>query len=416
MKQSISTKVTVFFAVTLFLVCITFIAFGKFQTNRIISQIQTNQINAINYITELYNNDILLQNIETYFNKFNLELIQDKNLIQNIISSGDVQFVQHNVLGDFTSIKYNNSLFLTIQNKTFLIAFEDSRIKNINDPLWVGFLLVIITILLFYISILQSLAPLKMLSKNIKNFANMSSETQILKKVKNDEIGEVTQEFNNAILKIQELISSRQLFLRTIMHELKTPIGKGRIISEMIVNQTQKEKLQSIFERLELLINEFAKIEQLLSRNYSLNYQKCPFSIVFEQAIDISMIDNYQEKIMLNLENDAILNVDFGLFSLAIKNLLDNALKYSSDKKAVVTCDKTKICIANKGEVFSNTFEHYKQAFIRNKNEKINGMGLGLYIIDKICEMHKFKFTHSYFDGMHHFYIIFNEKKQDEKT
>ena len=83
MKQSISTKITVFFAVTLFLVCITFIAFGKFQTNRIISQIQTNQINAINYITELYNNDILLQNIETYFNKFNLELIQDKNLILN---------------------------------------------------------------------------------------------------------------------------------------------------------------------------------------------------------------------------------------------------------------------------------------------------------------------------------------------
>ena len=36
---------------------------------------------------------------------------------------------------------------------------------------------------------------------------------------------------------------SRQLFLRTIMHELKTPIGKGRIVSEMIEDDTQKEQI-----------------------------------------------------------------------------------------------------------------------------------------------------------------------------
>lgn len=412
MKQTISKKITIFFAIAIFLVCIAFIAFGKYQTNRAISQIQTNQVNAINYIIELYDNDIVLQNIEKYFNKFNLILVKDKNLIQNILSNGEKQFIQNSMFGEFASIKYNNSLFLTMQNKTFLIAFEDPRIKNINDPLWIGFILIVITILSFYISILQSLLPLKKLSKNIKNFANMSAETKILKDIKNDEIGEVAHEFNNAILKIQELIQSRQLFLRTIMHELKTPIGKGRIISEMIDNENQKNKLQGVFERLELLINEFAKIEQLLSRNYSLNYQKCPFSLIFEQAIDISMIDKWEEKITLNLENDEILNVDFSLFSLAIKNLLDNALKYSSDKKAVVICDKNKICISNKGVAFSNTFEHYKQAFIRNKNEKESGMGLGLYIIDKICEMHKFKFDYNYYDETHHFYIIFNNKEQ----
>ena len=40
-----------------------------------------------------------------------------------------------------------------------------------------------------------------------------------------DEIGQVAVEFDNAVCKIRELIRSRQLFLRAIMHELKTPIG-----------------------------------------------------------------------------------------------------------------------------------------------------------------------------------------------
>lgn len=57
------------------------------------------------------------------------------------------------------------------------------------------------------------------------------------------------------------------------MHELKTPIGKGRIISEMIKEDRQKERLIAIFLRMDSLINEFAKIENLFSKTttYTLN-------------------------------------------------------------------------------------------------------------------------------------------------
>ena len=225
-----------------------------------------------------------------------------------------------------------------------------------------------------------------------------------------DEIGQVAQEFNNAIAKIQELIRSRQLFLRTIMHELKTPIGKGRLITEMLDDETQKERLVNVFERLEILINEFAKIEQLLSKSYSLNYQDYHFSLILEQVKDMSMLDNWDELISTDIECDAVINVDFGLFALAIKNLIDNALKYSSDKKVRIICDENKVSVANRGAALAKSFEHYKQAFIRNKDEKATGMGLGLYIIDKICELHKFRFEYNYSDGTHYFSIVFSPK------
>ena len=410
MKHSLITKISVFFVIAIILVCVLFITFARMQMNRALGSMQANQINAVNNLLELYKRNAPPSDIERYFSSYGLELVKDKNIIQNIITSGKIFFVQDTSIGEFSSVEYNNSLFLNIKNNSFVVVFESLGTKNLNDPLWVGFLLTMAVLISLYLSIVRSFTPLKKLSKNIKKFAQGNLDVNLAAAHSEDEIGQVAQEFNNAIAKIQELIRSRQLFLRTIMHELKTPIGKGRLITEMLEDETQKERLVNVFERLEILINEFAKIEQLLSKSYSLNYQDYHFSLILEQVKDMSMLDNWDELISTDIECDAVINVDFGLFALAIKNLIDNALKYSSDKKVRIICDENKISVANRGAALAKSFEHYKQAFIRNKDEKATGMGLGLYIIDKICELHKFRFEYNYSDGTHYFSIVFSPK------
>ena len=410
MKHSLITKISVFFVIAIILVCVLFITFARMQMNRALGSMQANQINAVNNLLELYKRNAPPSDIERYFSSYGLELVKDKNIIQNIITSGKIFFVQDTSIGEFSSVEYNNSLFLNIKNNSFVVVFESLGTKNLNDPLWVGFLLTMAVLISLYLSIVRSFTPLKKLSKNIKKFAQGNLDVNLAATHSEDEIGQVAQEFNNAIAKIQELIRSRQLFLRTIMHELKTPIGKGRLITEMLEDETQKERLVNVFERLEILINEFAKIEQLLSKSYSLNYQDYHFSLILEQVKDMSMLDNWDELISTDIECDAVINVDFGLFALAIKNLIDNALKYSSDKKVRIICDENKVSVANRGAALAKSFEHYKQAFIRNKDEKATGMGLGLYIIDKICELHKFRFEYNYSDGTHYFSIVFSPK------
>ena len=410
MKHSLITKISVFFVIAIILVCVLFITFARMQMNRALGSMQANQINAVNNLLELYKRNAPPSDIERYFSSYGLELVKDKNIIQNIITSGKIFFVQDTSIGEFSSVEYNNSLFLNIKNNSFVVVFESLGTKNLNDPLWVGFLLTMAVLISLYLSIVRSFTPLKKLSKNIKKFAQGNLDVNLAAAHSEDEIGQVAQEFNNAIAKIQELIRSRQLFLRTIMHELKTPIGKGRLITEMLEDETQKVRLVNVFERLEILINEFAKIEQLLSKSYSLNYQDYHFSLILEQVRDMSMLDNWDELISENIECDAVINVDFGLFALAIKNLIDNALKYSADKKIAIICDENKISVANRGAALAKSFEHYKQAFIRNKDEKATGMGLGLYIIDKICELHKFRFEYNYSDGTHYFSIVFSPK------
>lgn len=49
---------------------------------------------------------------------------------------------------------------------------------------------------------------------------------------------------------------ARSLFLRNIIHELKTPIMKGSLISEDL----EQTRLGQIFERMNYLLDEFSKI------------------------------------------------------------------------------------------------------------------------------------------------------------
>ena len=55
---------------------------------------------------------------ESYFLNFGMELVKDKNLVQNVNISGKEYFNQPTAIGVISSIEYNNSLFLNIKNNT----------------------------------------------------------------------------------------------------------------------------------------------------------------------------------------------------------------------------------------------------------------------------------------------------------
>ncbi|QQF51911.1 ArsS family sensor histidine kinase [Campylobacter fetus] len=411
MKYSLTTKITVIFAIGFTVICALFFMFSKLQHESVLDKVKENQYNSINWLLSLYKKSNMPEDWEQYFKNFNLAYIKDPNLEKIILNNGDLIERVDTPIGIIETIFYRNELFLRIKNQSVVIMLQ-STLKGTNDSLLIGFIITIALFISLYVSIFKSLLPLKNLRDDIRKFAagNMDSiccKNNIIKG--DDEIAEVAYEFNNAACKIKELIMSRQLFLRTIMHELKTPIGKGRIVSEMLDDETQKDRLVAIFERLNILINEFAKIEQLLSKSYALQYENYHFSLILDQTKDILLLDDFDNKVSVDIKEDALLRVDFQLFSLAIKNLIDNALKYSDDKKAIIICDEEYICIKNKGNQLEKPIEYYKQAFIRDNASKNTGMGLGLYIIEHICAMHKFGFLYEYTDGYHTFFITFKK-------
>jgi len=192
------------------------------------------------------------------------------------------------------------------------------------------------------------------------------------------------------------LLNSRQLFLRTVMHELKTPIAKGRIVSELLDNKKQKKRMITIFEKLEFLINDFAKVEEIVSKQYHLNKSNYSIDTILKYSIDMLMLDSVKDNITLECDSSEKISVDLELFSMAIKNLLDNALKYSSNKKVQVEYKDNQLKIISNGDKLTKPLSDYYKPFHNDTKSKNHGMGLGLYIVHSILTMHNKKLIYNY--------------------
>lgn len=405
-RNSLSTKISFVFIVSLFLLVTLFVVLYEYQAEKNLKNMKERQLQSINYIFMLYKNNSSPQGINEYFSNFGLRPVKNQNLRLSVLEKGVILFQKDSPVGRFSSIRYNDRYYLNIDNFISSILLQSEYKQRPNEYLWIGFAIALIVLIWMYISMLRSIAPLKTLSEEIQKFASGDMDIDC-KSDKRDEIAKVANEFDKAAKTLRDLIQSRQLFLRTIMHELKTPIGKGRIVSEMITDSKSKTRLINIFERLDLLINEFSKIEQIVSKTYYLQIKEYKLVDVVENAIDMLMLDreSRQRQVKSDIDPNIRLRVDFDLFSLAIKNLLDNAIKYADDHTVYIKAHEQKISIQNKAPEFQLPIEEYYKPFVSGTKVVKKGLGLGLYIVQNIVKLNNFQLEYNYKDGKHEFVI-----------
>jgi two-component system OmpR family sensor kinase len=290
---------------------------------------------------------------------------------------------------------------IIINNDRFKLILENKNKAKFPLKRALIFSAVFFLIVFLYLWIMKSFQPLSKLKSQIQTFSQGNLDIEC-KSDKEDEIAEVANEFDHAVTMIRELLHSRQLFLRAIMHELKTPIAKGRLVSEMLEDEKNKARMHSIFERLNLLIDEFAKIEKITSKNFDLTIKPYKMSDLIEASEDMLMIENPKRFITTNIEQDYNVNVDFELFTLVVKNLLDNGIKYSTDKQITVIIDNNKLKVMNQGEPLKEPLENYFKPFHTSKK----GLGLGLYIVKSILDIHQMELEYQHEDGQNIFTVV----------
>lgn len=118
-----------------------------------------------------------------------------------------------------------------------------------------------------YINTLKKLLPLKELKDKVINFGDEKFDFELSNSSSKDEVTLLANEFKKSAQKLKNIKESRNIFIRNIMHELKTPITKGKFLLQLEKSDENIEKLKMVFNRLESLINEFATIEELISQN-----------------------------------------------------------------------------------------------------------------------------------------------------
>jgi len=395
MITSLRSKIRVVFSLTLLLLGILFISSIKY--DRAMHEEHTiEQEKAITHY--LYDYYLKYRKIdEAYLEAQNVSLITDKGMVVQI----ERFFKEKGKLKRYAVDTYHLKRIMIINNDHFKLILENKNKTRFPIKRAIIFSIVFFLIILLYLWIMKSFRPLSKLKSQIQTFSKGNLDIEC-KSDKADEIAEVANEFDHAVTMIRELLHSRQLFLRAIMHELKTPIGKGRLIAEMLPDEKNKARMHSIFERLNLLIDEFAKIEKITSKNFDLTIKPYKMSDLVEASIDLLMVDNPQHLIETQIKQDYIVEVDFELFTLTVKNLLDNGLKYSIDKHITVLIDNKVLQIINQGDALNEPLENYFKPFHTSKK----GLGLGLYIVKSILDIHKKELLYNHKDGKNTFIVI----------
>ena len=334
----------------------------------------------------------------------NYELFESKEEIKNILSNNKKMiFARSNKHNEtFKIFEIDGKIYLFFEIFDTQILIKDLESKNLTNSFYTIFvfvsLLIVITIL--YINTLKKLLPLKELKDKVINFGDEKFDFELSNSRSKDEVTLLANEFKKSAQKLKNIKESRNIFIRNIMHELKTPITKGKFLLQLEKSDENIEKLKMVFNRLENLINEFATIEELISQNRVLEKKSYFLEDLLDNAKDILMIDDNCVK---NSYENIKLNVNFKLFSIAIKNLIDNAIKYSNDKKVEVLTQNEDILFVNNGKKLEGDFEKYLEPFYsKSSNESF---GLGLYIVFNILKANGYNLLYKYEDGKNIFIV-----------
>ncbi|MFW9619338.1 MAG: ArsS family sensor histidine kinase [Sulfurospirillum sp.] len=399
-KSSIFYSITFIFAisiVSIFLALLFLLEYDKqTYTEKLNTKYSIIARATLFHLNNFITNDELKRQVQGY----QMREIMDKETKDKIIKNAQIIQKIADRIGTSAILRYDNDHYLHIETKYSSLLLKDEDFQPYRyDLIKMIFGVVFAIIIIAYILTIRKLKPLRKLKRQMDRFAKGDLDINC-KTDGEDEISQVANSFHNAVEQINKLNHSRQLFLRNIMHELKTPITKGRISAEMLENGKQRDRLIGTFEKLELLINEFASIEQITSGEGLKNVKPYRLVDMLDEAIDLAMISPSQ--IEIELDDEIILHVDFRLFTTAMKNVIDNGIKYSIDQTIKIVATKEKISFISQGKPLKYELEHYLEPFVQEKNSH-QSFGLGLYIVHHIVKAHHICFTYEHKDGYNYF-------------
>lgn len=194
-------------------------------------------------------------------------------------------------------------------------------------------------------------------------------------------------------------LKNKQLqdMLNALSHEFKNPIAVIKGFVETIHKDTDLdvelrqrflEKIHTQALKLNEMIDRFSLASRLESKALSLEITEFNLQDLVQELVSNT---HTERKINLAL-TECKIKADRTLFEIIVKNLIDNALKYSSDE-INISLKNSCLCVSDKGSgIEEEEIENITKKFYRvSKLGWNNSMGLGLFIVNYALKLHNLK-------------------------
>lgn len=313
------------------------------------------------------------------------------------LNTDDIGFHQYTQANGFDYLigETFGRVYLLMQQPDYQLTFAfDHTHKRWQWHRFMPLTVLLVILFISYFAIRHLFGPLKTIQSGIQKIGNGELDHRIDVQRK-DELGKLAGSINSMAGEIRQMLDAKRQLLLAISHELRSPLTRAKVATELLENQNQKESIKYDLEVMQTLIDEILETERLNNQHSPLQKQHIDIDELIKQIIN----EHYQGKVSYKSPSTIhSINIDETRIKLLLKNLIDNAIKHSPatgqlPKISIEPQNETlTISITDHGSgIDPEHLPHLTEPFYRvdtARQHDTGGYGLGLYLCRLVAEAH----------------------------
>lgn len=280
---------------------------------------------------------------------------------------------------------------------SYLFAWNVPRaMVGAHFTLLIGLLLVMTAVVVTAHRVLRRLLrPLRGLNEGVARLGAGDLDVALPNQTR-DEFGRLTQAFNQMVGQVREMIAARDQLLLDVSHELRSPLTRMKVALELLPQSGHRDGMAADVAEMERMSAELLELERLRGGRGVHRVRQDLVPIL--QDVAHSFEHRPPGVHLISTPREAPLDIDAEKVRMVLRNLLENAVKYSlPDSRAVEVS-----AAHNGGDVvirvsddgpgipecgMPRLFEPFFRVD-RSRSKKTGGYGLGLSLSKRIVEAH----------------------------
>jgi len=275
----------------------------------------------------------------------------------------------------------------------YLFVVDSSFRAGSRKRHWILFISLGATLFILYLFIRRMFRPIATIAQKVSNIG--SGELDIPIEVRGeDELAQLAQGINHMSAEIKSMLEGKAGLLLAISHELRSPMTRMRVNLELLEKSETRDKLIEDVGEMEHLVANILESERLNTSHAPLNRSELNLAETIKAVIN----ENFSGENITQDLSPVIVSLDDIRIRLLIKNLLDNACRYSTGSDIPVSvkleqrADVLFLQISDHGPGISESeIGRLTEPFYRTdaaRQRRTGGYGLGLYLCKLIVEAH----------------------------